>query len=83
VVHEAVEALGNLSQDRTEELLKEYQNKNHKDSQMLYETCFLAKELIRWNKDTNTGKTEKLDFSYLNYKTNDPAPPFNIYGGIS
>ena len=25
--------------------------------------------------------TEKLDFRKLNFKTNDPAPPFNVYDG--
>ena len=48
---------------------------------MLYETCFLAKELIEWNKTTDTGKTEGIDFGELRFKTNDPAPPFNIYTG--
>ena len=45
---------------------------------MLYETCFLAKELINWNAKTNHGETEKPDFKALTFKTNDPAPPFNI-----
>jgi hypothetical protein len=45
---------------------------------MLYETVFLAKELINWNKATDNGKSEGIDFKQLVYKTNDPAPPFNI-----
>jgi len=48
---------------------------------MLYETCFLAKELINWNETTNKGASENLDFNKLQFKTNDPAPPFNIYDG--
>ena len=46
---------------------------------MLYETCFLARELINWNKQTNNGKTENIDFKRLIFKTNDPAPPFDVY----
>ena len=45
---------------------------------MLYETCFLARELINWKHRTENGKSEQLDFKKLNYKTNDPAPPFNV-----
>lgn len=45
---------------------------------MLYETVFLARELINWNKSTDNGKSEGIDFKNLVYKTNDPAPPFNI-----
>ena len=48
VVHEAVEALGNMSQEKSKELLNKYSNSNHKDSIMLYETCFLVIELIKW-----------------------------------
>jgi hypothetical protein len=48
---------------------------------MVRETCFLAEKLIEWNKQTDHGKSEQLDFSKLKFKTNDPAPPFNIYDG--
>ena len=48
VVHEAVEALGNMSQEKSKQLLDKYSNSNFKNSQMLYETCFLAIELIKW-----------------------------------
>mgnify|MGYP006893322272 CR=1 FL=1 len=46
---------------------------------MLYETCFLARELINWNTRTQNGVTEKIDFKKLQFKTNDPAPPFDVY----
>ena len=75
VVHEAVEGLGNMSQEKTLDLLKKYED--HK-STMLYETCFLAKELISWKKATENGKTEGIDFKKLVYKTNDPAPPYSL-----
>ena len=81
VVHEAVEALGNLSQEKSVQLLEKYSNSNHKNSVMLYETCFLAIELIKWKEQTNNGEKEKLDFKQLNFKTNDPAPPYNVYNG--
>lgn len=46
---------------------------------MVFETCFLTKELIKWNKETNHGALERVDFKKLTFKTNDPAPLFNIY----
>ena len=49
---------------------------------MLYETCFLAKELIAWKSATQNGKSEELDLKKLKFKTNDPAPPFNIQANI-
>lgn len=61
-------------------LLKRFEDEN-KTSTMLYETCFLARELLRWNDATNKGETENLDFKKLTFKTNDPAPPFNLYDG--
>lgn len=76
VVHEAVEALGNLSDENTAKLLDKYSNTNHKDSVMLYETCFLARELINWRVATDSGKSEGLDLNKLKFKTNDPAPPY-------
>jgi deoxyhypusine monooxygenase len=58
--------------------LKRFEDEN-KTSTMLWETCFLAKELINWNKETDNGKSENVDFKKLTFKTNDPAPPFNIH----
>lgn len=78
VVHEAVEALGNLDHDNTMKLLEKYENTNHPDSKMLYETCFLAKSLINWRVATNNGEKEGYDFEKLVYKTNDPAPPYPL-----
>ena len=74
VLHEAVEALGNLNNDNTLRLLDRF-----KDSKngLLYETCFLTKKLLEWNKETFCGKTEFLDLKKLKFSTNDPAPPFN------
>lgn len=48
---------------------------------MLYETCFLAKENINWKNATENGFTEEMDMNKLIFKTNDPAPPFNIQCG--
>ena len=75
VIHEAVEALGNLNEQNTFDLLETVDSSS---SVMLYETCFLAKELITWNKNTENGKTEGIDFAKLKFKTNDPAPPYNL-----
>lgn len=44
---------------------------------MVVETCELAQDLIKWNKETDHGKTEGLDMTKLKFRTNDPAPPFN------
>lgn len=78
VVHEAVEALGNLSQDETLKLIQRFEDPSTTCA-MVYETCFLAKELIKWNKETDHGATERVDLKKLAFKTNDPAPPFNVY----
>jgi len=45
---------------------------------MVKETIELAQDLIRWNKETEKGKSEGIDFTKLRIKTNDPAPPFNF-----
>jgi len=57
VLHEAVEALGNLCQANTLELIKKYEESD-KYTPMLYETCFLARELINWKIATDNGKSE-------------------------
>lgn len=44
---------------------------------MLYETCFLTKNLVEWKKATDNGRSEGLDLTKLKCATNDPAPPFN------
>lgn len=74
VLHEAVEALGNLDQENTLKLLKKFENE---PSEILYETCFLTIKLIEWNKATDHGKSEGLNLQKLKFTTNDPAPPFN------
>ena len=33
--------------------------------------------MIKWNKDTDQGKSENIDLKKLKFTTNDPAPPFN------
>ena len=45
VVHEAVEALGNISHENTEKLLGS-NDVNHATNVMVQETCFLVKELM-------------------------------------
>ena len=75
VLHEAVEALGNLNQENTLRLLKKFEDE---PSDILYETCFLTIKLIEWKKATDNGKSEGLNLSKLKFSTNDPAPPFNF-----
>ena len=61
VKHEAVEAMGNLAEQNTLDLIKKFEDED-KTSTMLYETCFLARENINWKNATQNGKTENLDF---------------------
>ena len=77
-MHEAVEALGNLSDENTNKLIEQYKNSNSEISEMVLETCELALDLIKWNTETNFGESEGLDLKKLKFKTNDPAPPYNI-----
>ena len=77
IVHEAVEALGNLDDGNTVTLLNRYRNSDKEISEMVVETCELAQDLIKWNQETDHGKTENLDMTKLKFRTNDPAPPFN------
>lgn len=70
--------MGNLAEENTLTLLKKYEDQD-RTSSMLWETCFLAKELINWKTRTDNGKVENLDFKQLIFKTNDPAPPYSIY----
>jgi hypothetical protein len=51
IVHEAVEAMGNLNQENSLQLLKRYEDED-KTTNMLYETCFLAKEMMAWKTST-------------------------------
>ena len=44
---------------------------------MVVETCELAQDLIKWNQETDCGKSEGIDLTKLKFRTNDPAPPFN------
>lgn len=75
VLHEAVEALGNLSNEKTLQLVEKFSDEKEG---ILYETCFLTKRLIDWKLATENGKTEGIDLTKLSCSTNDPAPPYNI-----
>jgi len=55
IVHEAVEALGNLNDENTTRLIEQYRSNNSDISEMVIETCELAQDLIRWNESTNKG----------------------------
>ena len=77
VVHEAVEALGNMSCENTVRMIEQYRNSGSEISAMVIETCELTQDLIKWNKETNNGEREGIDLKKLKFTTNDPAPPFN------
>lgn len=75
VIHEAVEALGNLSPDNTKELLASFDEE--RDDMIVKETCELALDLTKWKEETKDGETEGIDLKKLKHITNDPSPPFN------
>lgn len=74
VLHEAAEALGNISDENNIILLKKFLNY---EDDIIKETCMLAIDNLNWLKNTNKGKTEGFNEKNKYYCTNDPAPPFN------
>ena len=77
IVHEAVEALGNLNDANTLKLLEKYRGSGKPIADIVEETCEVSLALIKWNIDTDKGRTEGLDLTKLKFRTNDPAPCFN------
>lgn len=59
-------------------LLDRLQKEDSPHTVMVRETVELAQDLIKWNKETDKGKSEGIDLTKLRAKTNDPAPPFNF-----
>ena len=76
-MHEAVEALGNLNDSNTNALLDKYRGSGKPIAEMVEETCEVSLALLKWNIDTEKGRTEGLDLSKCKFRTNDPAPCFN------
>lgn len=74
VLHEAAEALGNISHDNNINLLEKFLNY---EDDIIKETCEISVENLIWIKRTNNGESEGLNKLDLIYKTNDPSPPFN------
>lgn len=75
-MHEAVEALGNISPEKIIKLLDRFPADKE---DIVYETCFLSKCLFEWQLATDNGKTEDLDLNEMKYyRKVDPAPPFNF-----
>lgn len=74
VLHEAAEALGNISSDNNLILLQRFLNY---EDDIIKETCEISVENLNWMKSTKNGETEGLDKVKLIYHTNDPSPPFN------
>lgn len=75
VLHEAAEALGNISNENNIKLLEKFVNY---DDEIIKETCELAIENLKWLNNTNNGVLEGFDEGNKYYCTNDPAPPFNF-----
>ena len=79
VIHEAVEALGNMNNYDSLKLLKKFESEDSPHTEMVRETVELARDLIEWNQKTKQGETEGLHKKKLRVRTNDPAPPFNFW----
>jgi len=77
IVHEAVEALGNINDDNTLKLLEKYRGSGKMIAEIVEETCEVSQALLKWNAETNNGQTEGLDKIKVPFRTNDPAPSFN------
>lgn len=75
VLHEAAEALGNISSENNKKLLERFVDY---DDEIIRETCEISVANLEWMISTDNGKAEGLDKEELEYKTNDPAPPFNF-----
>lgn len=60
-------------------LLKKFEAEDSPHTDMVKETVELARDLIKWNQETEKGKTEGINLSKMKIKTNDPAPPFNYW----
>ncbi len=82
MIHEAVEALGNMNNYDTLALLKKFEKEDSPHTEMVRETVELARDLIIWDKETEMGKTEGIDLTKRKIKTNDPAPPFNYWKDV-
>ena len=74
VLHEAAEALGNISSDNNIKLLERFLNY---EDDIIRETCEISVENLNWMKNTDNGLKEGLNNIKLQYNSNDPAPPFN------
>jgi deoxyhypusine monooxygenase len=77
IVHEAVEALGNINDKNTLNLLEKYRGSGKVIAEIVEETCEVSQALLKWNAETQNGKTEGLDLLKPKFHTNDPAPGFN------
>jgi hypothetical protein len=80
VIHEAVEALGNMNNYDTLALLKKFEQADSPHTEMVRETVELARDLLMWNQETDHGAKEGLDLKKTRVRTNDPAPPYNLWG---
>jgi hypothetical protein len=79
VIHEAVEALANMSNYDSLGLLKKFEAVDSPHTEVVRETVELARDLLIWKKETEEGKSEGIDLTKMRIKTNDPAPPFNYW----
>ena len=79
MIHEAVEVLGNINNHDSLKLLSKLEAEDSPHTTMARETVELARDLLRWNKETNCGATEGINLAKMRVRTNGPAPPFNYW----
>lgn len=73
VRHEAIEALDDISEDTS---LKVLESLKEQQTGLVYETYYLKKKQIEWEKATDHGKTEGIDLKASLFDS-DPAPWYN------
>ena len=74
VRHEAIEALDFVSEDLAMSLLENFKDQN---SGILYDTYYVKKRYMDWEKETDFGKSEDLDVDDNKFHSKDPAPFYN------
>lgn len=80
MIHEAVEALGNMNNYDSHKLLRKLEAENSPHTTMVRVTVQLARDLLRWNKKTNCGATEDNILAKILVRTNEPEHHHLIIG---
>jgi deoxyhypusine monooxygenase len=74
VKHEAIEALEVFNEDLAMKVLEELKDKQ---SGIVYETYYLKKKQIEWEKETDRGKSEGIEIEESLFDTKEPVVWYN------